>query len=61
MSKKINRIMFAAPRSGSGKTMITCGFLNLLKKRKLDVTSYKCGPDYIDVSQDCAGNIRRKP
>ena len=48
MSKKINRIMFAAPSSGSGKTMITCGFLNLLKKRKLDVTSYKCGPDYID-------------
>ena len=40
--------MFAAPKSGSGKTMITCGFLNLLQRKKLDVTSYKCGPDYID-------------
>ena len=46
--KKINRILFAAPRSGSGKTMFTCGFLNLLKKKGVDVTSYKCGPDYID-------------
>ena len=46
--KKINRILFAAPRSGSGKTMFTCGFLNLLKKKGVDVKSYKCGPDYID-------------
>lgn len=47
-NKRLNRIMFAAPRSGSGKTMITCGFLNLFKRRGLDITSYKCGPDYID-------------
>ena len=46
--KYLNRILFAAPRSGSGKTMLTCGFLNLLKQKSMDVTSYKCGPDYID-------------
>ena len=45
---KLNRILFAALKSGNGKTMITCGFLNLLKKKNIDVTSYKCGPDYID-------------
>ncbi len=40
--------MIAAPSSGSGKTLITCGLLNLLKEEKRDVTSFKCGPDYID-------------
>jgi cobyrinic acid a,c-diamide synthase len=42
------RILFAAPSSGSGKTMITCGFLEVLKRRGMDVVSFKCGPDYID-------------
>lgn len=28
---KINRFMIAAPKSGSGKTMITCALLQLLK------------------------------
>ncbi len=42
------RIMFAAPESGSGKTIITCGFLEILKKRGIDAVSFKCGPDYID-------------
>lgn len=41
-------IMIAAPKSGSGKTMITCALLELLKERGMDVTAYKCGPDYID-------------
>lgn len=39
--------MFAAPGSGSGKTMITCGILKLLLKMRHPV-AFKCGPDYID-------------
>ncbi len=45
---KINRFMIAAPKSGSGKTMITCALLQLIKNRGENITSYKCGPDYID-------------
>ena len=40
--------MIAAPASGSGKTLITCGILKLLKDRGFNVCSFKCGPDYID-------------
>lgn len=42
------RIMIAAPASGSGKTMITCGLLQALKERGKNPASFKCGPDYID-------------
>ena len=45
---RINRIMIAAPASGSGKTLVTCGLLQLLRQRGADVTAFKCGPDYID-------------
>ena len=45
---KIDRFMIAATKSGSGKTMITCAMLQLLKGRGKKVASYKCGPDYID-------------
>lgn len=45
---KMNRIMIAAPKSGSGKTTITCALLSLLKNRGKEVAAYKCGPDYID-------------
>lgn len=41
------RVMIAAPGSGSGKTMITCGILELLRAKGQPV-AYKCGPDYID-------------
>lgn len=45
---KLNRIMIAAPGSGSGKTILTCALLKALKNRGEQVVSYKCGPDYID-------------
>ena len=45
---KLNRILITAPSSGSGKTLVTCGLLGILKKRGLKVTSFKCGPDFID-------------
>lgn len=45
---KLPRIMIAAGASGSGKTLLTCGLLKALKNRGVPVTSFKCGPDYID-------------
>ncbi len=45
---KVDRFMIAAPKSGSGKTMITCALLQILKDMGKTVASYKCGPDYID-------------
>lgn len=46
--RKVPRILLGAAASGSGKTLVTCGLLQALKNRKLQVTSFKCGPDYID-------------
>lgn len=45
---KLPRIMIAAPKSGSGKTMITCALLQALKNKGEQVFACKCGPDYID-------------
>ena len=42
------RILLTAGKSGSGKTMITCGILQALKERGMKISSFKCGPDYID-------------
>ena len=47
-TKKIRRILIAAPKSGSGKTTITCGLLQILRDRGENISSCKCGPDYID-------------
>ena len=40
--------MICAPGSGSGKTLITCALLRILKRRGFHPASFKCGPDYID-------------
>lgn len=42
------RILLAAPSSGSGKTMLTCGLLRLLCRKGKRPAAFKCGPDYID-------------
>ena len=47
-NKAYNRIMIAAPHSGSGKTLITCGLLQVLLDSGKSVAAFKCGPDYID-------------
>jgi cobyrinic acid a,c-diamide synthase len=46
--KQINRIMFAGTKSGAGKTTLTCGILQGLMDKGYVVSSFKCGPDYID-------------
>jgi cobyrinic acid a,c-diamide synthase len=41
-------LIFAAPKSGSGKTLIVAGLLRHLRGRGIRVSAAKCGPDYID-------------
>ena len=45
---RIPRIVFAAPSSGSGKTVTACALLKALSMQGRKVAAYKCGPDYID-------------
>ena len=44
----MKRLMLAAPASGSGKTVLTCGLLAALTARGIGAEAFNCGPDYND-------------
>lgn len=46
--QKIPRIVLAAPKSGSGKTLISIALMQSLTAAGRKVSAFKCGPDYID-------------
>ena len=45
---KLPRIVIAAPKSGSGKTLITISLMKAFLNRGIKIAGFKCGPDYID-------------
>ena len=45
---RIPRILIAAPKSGSGKTLLTCALLRLFQSKGIRAAAFKCGPDFID-------------
>lgn len=44
----MKRILIGGTHSGCGKTTITCAVLKALYERGVNVSAFKCGPDYID-------------
>ena len=46
--KKLPRIVISAPKSGSGKTLVTISLMGAFLARGKSLRAFKCGPDYID-------------
>lgn len=57
MKKLKSAFIVSAPFTGSGKTTVQLGLLELFKKNGFDVIPFKCGPDYLDpiVHKQIAG------
>lgn len=45
----MKRVVISGTKSGCGKTTVTCAILSAIKKRDINVSAFKCGPDYIDT------------
>lgn len=45
----MKKLMISAASSGSGKTTVTLGLLEVLKRKKIVVQPFKVGPDYVDT------------
>lgn len=48
MKSTLPRILIAGTNSGCGKTTLVCAIIQAMINRGLKVSSFKCGPDYID-------------
>ena len=48
MVTTLPRVLIAGTNSGCGKTTLVCGILQALQNRGEPISSFKCGPDYID-------------
>lgn len=48
MLKKLPRIVISAPKSGSGKTLVSISLMGAFSARGKSLRAFKCGPDYID-------------
>lgn len=45
---KVPRIVISAPKSGSGKTLVSVSMMKAFSMLGKKVSAFKCGPDYID-------------